>query len=567
MSEPERPPDQLPAGPDDPTRVGFPVPSGPAGPDMPIARDPWAPAPSQPGPPPPVDPWAPSGQPAAQPPVPGPYPRDAGGGFQPVQTPPADPGQPWLIALVAVLLVAVLGVLAYMLLTGGQADPTPNASPTSGPTAAGQLTPEPPASPAQTASISPTALPSPSTAASPPGSAGATAPASPAASLPSDIAAQIDGVVSQVPAIRELEQRTAVPYEVITREQFEDVLRDLLAEETDPEQLAAEERMLKRLGLLPPEFDLAAAIEELYSGQVAAFYRTDTKTFYIIQRDAPFGALDRVFVAHEYTHALQDQHFDLEEVLASDPMEADAALAQLAVTEGDASLVMSRWAEQNLSFEELIEVVTQALSPTNQEVLQDMPTILRRQAEFPYADGPMFANAIQTRGGWSAVNEAIVDQPLSTEQILHPDAYFADELPVPVEMPDLSGALGDGWTSVHQQTMGELNMQAWVAGGEEPPLSIPGLPVPLPHTEVAAGWGGDRLHMYEHPDGGWAIAWLIAWDSEEDAIEFRERAGELAPTLPGTPTIFTSVGDNTTEFVAASDVSIVNALSAALGER
>jgi hypothetical protein len=166
--------------------------------------------------------------------------------------------------------------------------------------------------------------------------------------VPSDIAAQIDEVISEVPPIRELEPERDVPYEFITRDKFKDDLRELLAQETDPAQFAAEELLLKRLGLLPLELDLQAALDELYGSGVAAFYRPDTGRFYVIERDAPFGPIDRVTVAHEYTHALQDQHYDLEGTRITDPAEGDAALAQLAVIEGDATVVMFDWASAHL---------------------------------------------------------------------------------------------------------------------------------------------------------------------------------------------------------------------------
>lgn len=516
MSDSERPPDQ---------------------PTFSRQDAPWAPAPNEPG---------------------TPAPSDIGPRFQPVQTPPAEPGPPWAIAIVVVLLVAVLGVLVYMLLSGGQVASTPSPSPSPRPTAAGQVTPAPSASPSPSAGA--TDGPSPSAGTSPPGPR--------QTGLPSDVAAQIDRVVAQVPPIREIEPESDVPYELITREQFQADLQELLAEETDPELLATEERLLKRMGLLPPEIDLAAALEELYGSQVAAFYRPDTKTFYVITRDIPFGPLDRIIVAHEYTHALQDQQFDLEGTRITDLSEGDAALAQLAVIEGDATLVMFEWATQNLSFNELFEIAGESLSPTDQQILEDMPPILRRQLEFPYTDGWTFATEIQGEGGWSAIDAALAEPPPSTEQILHVDKFRSGEEPVDVELADASGALGPGWAVEYEQTFGELISQVWVAGGEEGPTSLPGLPVPPPHAEVAAGWGGDRLQMYEGPDGGWAIAWETAWDTQADVDEFAERARELRSTLDGESSVVVvpQIGEpDRVRVLLASDEQALSAIFGALG--
>ena len=504
----------------------------------------------------------PSFQGAARPGGPGsPLTSDTGHGFQPVHTPPPEPGPPWVIALVVVLLVTLLGVLAVMLLTGGQAEPSPSPSAiaSASPTAAVQLTPAPTAAPTPSA-LRPTSGPTTTAGASPAGPA--------RTSLPSDIAAQIDLVVSQVPPIRELEPERDVPYELITREQFRADLQDILAEEMDPERLAAEERLLKRLGLLPPEMDLAAALDELYGSQVAAFYRSDTRTFYVIGRDQPFGAFDRMIVAHEYTHALQDQHFDLEGTRITDLSEGDAALAQLAVIEGDATLLMVQWATQNLSLGELFEMLSQSLSPTDQQILENMPPILRRQLEFPYSDGFTFVSEIWEEGGWQAVDAALGEPPPSTEQIMHVDKFRNGEQPISVQLADLSGALGAGWGLGYEQTFGELISHVWVAGGEEGPSTLPGLPPALRHAEVAEGWGGDRLQMYEGADGGWAIVWESAWDSQADADEFATRARELRSRLDGESSVVVvpQLGrPDRVRVLLASDQQVLNSLFGALG--
>jgi hypothetical protein len=331
------------------------------------------------------------------------------------------------------------------------------------------------------------------------------------------VAAEIDRVVAQVPPLRELEALRDVPYVFLDRDEFQVTLEEILAEEVDREQLAVEGQLLIRLGLLPEDADLYELLRELYGSQIAAFYRTDTRSFYVIEREQPFAALDRMIVAHEYTHALQDQHFDLEGTRITDPAEGDAALAQLAVIEGDATLLMFRWAFEHLTFGEQLELLTGLVpTPTDQQLLDSMPPILRRQLEFPYSDGFRFASAVEARGGWAAIDEALASPPISTEQILHPERYFAGDDPVLISAPDLAGALGAGWQRTYSQTMGELNMQVW-----------------LEDAQAAAGWGGDRLVMYEHLDGRWLIDWQTTWDTEADAAEFQARATDLVASVQG----------------------------------
>lgn len=438
------------------------------------------------------------------------------------------------------------------------------------PTSAPQPTTGLPSSPAPTprgTSSNQTAQPTSITSPTPVSTSSGTTSPAPGPSIDPALAQQIDSVIAQVPGIRGLEPLADVPYEFITREQFRDDLIELQFEEVPEETFRAEERLLKRLGLMPDDADLLQLLVDLYGGQVAAFYRPDTKRFYIIQRDQPFGASDKIIVAHEYTHALQDQHFDLEGTRIKDLSEGDAVLGQLGAIEGDATLTMQLWTLEpgNLSPEEALQVLFESLQQLDDPALANMPPVLRRQLEYPYAEGFAFIQEIHGLGGFDAVNTTLTEPPESTEQVLHPDKYLADEAPVEVTLPDLTPALGEGWALSYEQTMGELIMQVWAAGDETPPETFPGLPVEWPHAEAAAGWGGDRLAMYEHPDGRWAIGWEIIWDSEADALEFRDRASELAPTIDPS-TVVTDLGNSSTVIVTASDVSIVNALTAAFGE-
>jgi hypothetical protein len=468
--------------------------------------------------------------------------------FEPVHTPPSESSRPlWPIVLVLgalIVVVAAIGVWAFL-----------DRGPTATPTPAAVVTPSPvPTATSPAASPTPVATPNGEPTASPVD--GTPGP---------DVRAEIEAIVAQIPGLRQLDELRDVPYEFVTRAQFQDDLQDLIADETDPEELALEERLLKRLGLLPPEMDLGEAILELYGSQVAAFYRPDTGAFYIIGEHQSLAPFDRMVVAHEYTHALQDQHFDLEGSRITDPSEGDAALAQLAAIEGDATLLMFYWGLQNLTQQELA-TIGDGLNPADLELLESMPPILRRQLEFPYNDGFLFSLEVFTSsaGGWDAIDETLRNPPATTEQILHPEKYFAGEEAMPVEVPDLSDALGSGWTRTYEQTMGELNLQVWVGGSEEPAPTFPGMPPEQPHADVAAGWGGDRLAMYESGTDGWAIAWEIAWDTAADAEAFLTRARELQDMLDGESTIM-PVGSDRVLLLVAHDQPTLDALAMPYG--
>jgi hypothetical protein len=441
--------------------------------------------------------------------------------------------------------------------------PTPTNTPTQTPVPV-TTRPSAPQTPDSTPSgaQTPTPISTPGGPATPPPSG----PGTPGPTIDPQLAAQIEEVIAQVPPIRGLEPLSPVPYEFISREQFRDELIDLQFSEIPEETRQAEERLLKRLGLLPDDVDLDQLLIDLYGAQVAAYYRPDTKRFYIIQRDQPFGPSDKIIVAHEYTHALQDQHFDLEGTRIKDLSEGDAVLAQLAAVEGDATKTMQQWTVDNLSPEEAFQVLFESFGQLADPTLTSMPWILRRQLEFPYAEGLGFAESLHAIGGFDAIDATLSDAiPASTEQILHPEKYTANEEPVDVAVPDLTAQLGDGWSSVFQQTMGEAVMQVWAAGDEEPSQLLPGTVAEWPHADSVAGWGGDRLVMYENDEDDWAIVWFTEWDTDGDGLEFRARSSELARGFEAMSVLGELPGGDV-QIVVASDVAINSTLNNALGQ-
>jgi hypothetical protein len=392
----------------------------------------------------------------------------------------------------------------------------------------------------------------PSPSAAPSATPGPTAPPQPA----SDLGEQVDAVVATVPEVRELEPTRDVPFELITREQFIDVLVELQEAEVPLEVREAEERLYKRLGLIAQDADLDALVQELYGAQVLAYYQPLNGHFYLIGDDESLSGTDKLVVAHEYTHALQDQHFDLNDMV-DDYTQGDAQLAELAVVEGDATLTSQLWTTDNLSFEDLLQLLIEGFSQLDEGMLDGIPLVLRRQLEFAYTEGFTFVTALHEEGGFMTVNDALTTPPVSTEQIFHPEKYFAQEAPESISIRYAAGFQRE-WELVYEQTMGELGIQIIAAGGEIPPGAIPGLPVDWPHQEAAAGWAGDRLNMWEGPNDGWAIVWQTAWDTAADQDEFEARIQELVGSFDGVA----SVRDG--QVIIASDQSTLGTFSSAV---
>ena len=343
---------------------------------------------------------------------------------------------------------------------------------------------------------------------------------------------KVGQVIEGVRPVRGLPAAEDVAYRVIDQETFLTELEALFREEYSAEFIAAEDDALTRLGLLAADDDLEKLILKIYDQQVLAYYDPATKMFSLIGPIKKIGALESIVVAHEYGHALQDETYDLEGGRIKELDRADAILAQQALIEGDATAVMYDWAARELKLTDLLAVSAQALTQQDTRRLNRMPDILQRQLEFPYIDGYAFVNAIRGRGDWDAVDATWEAQPVSTEQILHPESY-PDEVPVEIELPDVAAALGDGWSTSYEQTFGEMQTHVWVADGQKGRSLFPGLPAQLPNAEAAAGWGGDRLVSLDGPDGAWGVVWQTDWDSAQDQKQFRKAARETMKDLPG----------------------------------
>src|SRR3954469_18195745 len=148
-------------------------------------------------------------------------------------------------------------------------------------------------------------------------------------------------------------------------------------------------------------------------------------------------------MAHELTHALQDQHFDLRRFDHWPKGESDSELAAHALIEGDATLAMALYVASN-PFRALSFLKSMGATGIATEELDKAPRALRETLLFPYQEGMSWTRALYKQGGWAEVSKAFTAVPQSTEQVLHPDKYLAHEAPVKVTIPDLTRLLNGG---------------------------------------------------------------------------------------------------------------------------
>jgi hypothetical protein len=433
--------------------------------------------------------------------------------------------------------LAALAVLAVAISACQAASPT--------------ATPSPSASPAASAPAASTPIPSAPAASTP-----SAAPS--AAGSPADLSATYAQIESDVRAIRGLQAKKPVDPVVLDDAGIKRVTEEGFRKDNPQAQVDANERLLKGLGLLPADANLGDLYVKLLGEQVAGLYSPDDKALYVVSRSGNLGPTEKTTFAHEYTHALQDQNFDLSSLKLDETGEGDRGTARLALVEGDATLVMTYWQIQHLSPAELLKLVGESLNPEVSGSLTQMPAILQESLLFPYTAGLTFVQMLQATGGWDAVNGAFTNPPASTEQVMHPEKYLAHEAPVDVELPaDLPSKMGSGWSKGLEDTLGEFQLKVWLNQVK----AAAGAPSA---DTAAAGWGGDRVMLLDGPSGAKAIALKTAWDTPNDATEFAGAAGPVVANI-GNGKVIPGADGKTVTVVLGSSPQVSDQLAAALG--
>jgi hypothetical protein len=376
------------------------------------------------------------------------------------------------------------------------------------------------------------------------------------------------GFEQLLPELRKIPFKREVKRDVTKRENLKTLLLKELEEDLTAEEFRANEMAMKAFGLLPRDFNLKEALAQVYSEEVAAFYDPKTKTMHLIEepksppRKSP-TLLERLFgrkaefdkeeyktvIAHELTHALADQHYNLDALQKAVKKDDDRSLALSALIEGEATLTMLGASIDDWNGKEVVKMPAASLDWTfsllapflpfmgGGKTLRQSPPIITESMLFPYMKGLVFCAKLANDGGWEAIDEAYREPPLSTEQILHPEKYRAKpDRPMVIDLGDLQP--GESWKELGRNVLGEMQLAVMLRkhGGKP----------------AAAGWDGDRYAVFEGPKNWLGLVWLSTWDSEDDAREFRDGyvryqtavLGQVSrPPNPIPDTLWRNVGD------------------------
>jgi hypothetical protein len=329
----------------------------------------------------------------------------------------------------------------------------------------------------------------------------------------------LDRIARDTAALRELPPPAHLDDVLISRDELAAMLPSLLAEDVDPAETAAETRAYAALGLLPEGTDLFALDVNLMGEQAVGLYDPVTDTMYVVATGHP--AIEEYSYAHEFTHALQDADLDPHDLLEDlSALNGDQVLAALALSEGDATATSNAYLEQHPA---LALALAREVSGDFPE-LEQAPAAISVALLFPYVSGADFVERLRADGGWDAVDAAYADVPASTEQILHPRKYLDRDAPTTVFLPDPVTALGAGWHSVNEDTLGEMQtalLLADLAPGQGFNETTGRIDLPEAARNAAAGWDGDRYVLWEDGSGtSDVLVWRSVWDTPEDARAF-----------------------------------------------
>jgi hypothetical protein len=326
-------------------------------------------------------------------------------------------------------------------------------------------------------------------------------------------AEQLKEQIALITEITGLEARKPVPVETLSREAWKRWVDEQVKQQSKPEEIRHDEILLKMFGLVPRDFDLRKTTVDLLGEQAAAVYDHRRKRMIFVEGAETAGMEDSVLI-HELSHAVADQHFDMGRFLDKGPKSDEQQFARLAVVEGQAMWIMTEamlkrmgqtLAGNGKALESMLPAMGQ-MAASQYPVFSSAPLYMRETLLFPYSGGMVFQQSVVERMGKAAFREVLRNPPVSTQQILHPDKYFAGVRPSAVTLP---AAPARGLRRLSAGDLGEFDLLLLLReGGMEEQAA----------RRLSAGWRGGAYELLESREGKRPLLrWALALDGEETA--------------------------------------------------
>ncbi len=334
--------------------------------------------------------------------------------------------------------------------------------------------------------------------------------------------------------------KSTVKRQIRTHAEVEAYLREKFNDDQDAKRLQKGEIVLKKFGLLDKDFDLKPFLLELLNEQIEAYYDTKTKTVNMLD----WVSVDeqKPVLAHELTHALQDQHVDLEkwsdqtpddvstnyrddqDHLARDEMDD----AREAVTEGQATAVMmdnilKPMGKSLVKDPEVVDFIKQNMSGSDSSpVMARAPLLLSESLLFPYREGLSFEQDIWMDKGQTAAFAGMLDHPpTSTWEIINPRVFEERKVPAIPLLPDIHPLVDKTYRPYDIGQVGQLDLHILTRlfGGDEASRDL------TPAWDGGIYWAGQRLDATpaeQKTTRSISLFYLSAWKSEASAQAFAQ---------------------------------------------
>lgn len=341
--------------------------------------------------------------------------------------------------------------------------------------------------------------------------------------------------------------KNPVKKRMVSREEVEKYVGDKFKDDADRIRFERSELVMKKFGLLPRRFKLHDFLIKLLGEQVAGYYDEKTKAINLL--DWIEMDMQKPVMAHELTHALQDQNFDLEKMTKKDEEiekrgaeEPNALIrideestARSAVMEGQAMVVLFDYilAPSGRTIEEspqLIELMESQMEKSNDSpLLDEAPLMLRDDLLFPYGAGMKFVAQLLKAGGRKLAFTGVLEHmPTTSREIMEPQEYLAGHKVPPLLLPDF-GFLKKNFEPFDAGAIGELDVKILLKQFTDQAVA----------DRLSPDWRGGSYYAAARrgakpPDTNSsahvALLYVSRWASEKSAKEF---AGIYASSLPG----------------------------------
>jgi len=349
------------------------------------------------------------------------------------------------------------------------------------------------------------------------------APKAPPSSVPStpqtkdNFIQAADEVLAQMSAILSLPVKEPLKKSLRSKQEIRDYLiREEKEDKTDAEHYA-DDKSLEAFGFIPKGFPLDAFMLDVLTDQVAGLYDPKAKEFYIA--DWIPADEQRNVMAHELTHALEDQSFHIDPWIKAARPNDDAELARDSVSEGSAVAAMVDYTlrDEKLGVRDVPDVTLLIRSGATAEMDKDpklahAPIYIRDELLFPYLAGTSFSQQfLKAHTGWADIKLIFQDPPVSTQQIIHPDLYLNGVKPAQVSLPEWQGIAPKDWKLLEENVLGEFGLEELLKQflGQQRADAL------------SPAWTGDRYAVFEDSETkNTPLVFRLVLDNIEDSTRF-----------------------------------------------